>query len=250
MTKLKIANIFLTLDGECTWGGPLQYSTFIRTGGCNLRCWKSSGYCDAPGTLDINYPYQELSIPEIVSRVIGNLPCKRVTITGGEPLLQKKEVCELAKELQQIKYHVSLETSGSIDLSQYSTNYFNSIIADLKPPSTEMDKRNCKGLFKKLGSQDFIKVVIQNREDYDWALSYIYNLQLSEYSEHTTPNIAFGPRWGFLEPRELESWLRRDKRFNIRLNLQLHKYIWPESITPLTQDLKVLNREELLRNER
>lgn len=241
--KLKVLNKFLTLNGECVQGGPLNYSTFVRLGGCNIRCWKSSGHCDSPNSLDMTYPYPEESVEDIIKYIQGNDPCNAVTITGGEPMLQPLGICILARQLKYRNYKVSLETSGSILMTTDHIGSFNCVICDLKPPSTEMDKTMKQKIFPRLRSRDFIKVVIQDRNDFDWALDYLDNLSIKA-------NIAFGPRWGFLEPRELESWLRESRRFDIRLNVQMHKYIWPECATPLTHDLKLIDRDELLRNER
>jgi 7-carboxy-7-deazaguanine synthase len=251
VTTLKIANIFNTLDGEVSFSGPLHWSTFIRLGGCNLRCWKSSGYCDAPHTLDLSYPYRKMTIAEIQGELIKYLPCKRATITGGEPLLQLDALYELALSLRRLGYLLTLETSGSVYMTLLQMHPFASIIADLKPPSTEMSKMNCDKLFIMLRREDYIKVVLENRQDYDWAVEYLKSIEIiGAIPGVDAPQIAFGPRWGYLEPRVIAEWLREDKLYNIMLNMQLHKYIWSEAITPSTPDLKTIDREKLIQQER
>jgi 7-carboxy-7-deazaguanine synthase len=240
--KLRIVSCYLTVDGECTDDGPLQWSTFIRTGGCNLRCWKSSGFCDAPQTLDITHPYREFTVEQLLEVCVNNLPCERVTITGGEPLIQYDGVIALAKNLSMNSFRVSLETSGSKDMFMEDRSHFASIVADLKPPSTEMSKYNCFNFFEKLRPQDYIKVVLENRDDYVWSLAYLNLLENLKggHPGFRSPRVAFGPRWGYLQPRVIADWLKNDKRFDIMLNMQIHKYIWPEARTAPVKDLKAL----------
>jgi 7-carboxy-7-deazaguanine synthase len=245
---MKVANIYRALNGEVTYRpGPGSWTTIVRLGGCNLRCWRSSGYCDAPSTLDINYKYPELTISEVL-RKIDELKIKRVLITGGEPLLQREEILLLAGKLNLKKYVVTLETSGSIFMSKQEVAHFSSVIADVKTPGTEMHKHNKLGLFANLGRSDFMKFVIQDRDDYEWSLQFLSKIKVQA-------QVAFGPRWGYIEPRQIVEWLEEDERFDIMLNLQLHKYVFPESITEPTTDLKALYKDadrlkQLIENDR
>lgn len=222
--RLKIANIFHTVDGEVSFNGPWHWTTFVRTGGCNLRCWKSSGYCDAPASLDMNRKWPEYTIEEIIQKVKANEPSRRVTITGGEPLLQVKGVQHLAANLQMDGYIVTLETSGSIYVPRMDLDSINSVIADLKPPSTEMAKMNKQEVFEDLTHLDYIKVVISERSDYEWAIEYLSKIK-------TDAQIAFGARFGHLELSTVAAWIQQDRRFDIMLNMQTHKYVWPECNT-------------------
>lgn len=221
MIKLKIVSIFLTIDGEVTLGGALQWSTFIRFGGCNLRCWKSTGFCDAPHSLSIRYPYPEWDLNDVVKTVQSHSPCRRVTITGGEPMLQAFGACTLSSRLRDLGYLVSIETSGSIEMSDCEIGAFDCVIMDVKPPSTEMDKLNKAVNMGRLRPHDFVKFVLQDKADFYWALEY---LRLNP----TDGRIAFGPRYNYLQASELVEWLRNERRFDIQLNLQMHKSIWPE----------------------
>ena len=243
LPMIKIAAIFHTLDGECTHQGPLHRTTFVRTGGCHLRCWKSTGFCDAPHTLDLKASYEEMRIQDIMSRIMRH-GSKRVTITGGEPLLQKSKILDLAAELKRWEYLVTLETSGSVFLNQWEQLHFDSIIADVKTPSTEMHKHNCLELHGNLRKQDYLKFVLQDKTDYDWSIDYI--MKHGPFAAQ----LAFGPRWDYLQPRQIVEWLDNDKYYNIMLNMQMHKYIWPESATPPTDDLKLVDREALIKAER
>jgi len=243
--KLKIANVYLSFDGEVTYLGPLRFTTVVRLGGCNLRCWKDSGFCDAPETLDLNYPYGELTLAEIVSKVEANAPCYRVLITGGEPLLQKN-VYDLALYLHTtLNRVVTLETSGSISMDLCRLASFSAVIADLKPPSTQMHKMMKPDLFHVLRKCDFIKCVVEDEDDYRWCLDYLREVS-------PCAQIAMGPRHGYLEPRKIVEWLIRDRRTDVILNVQAHKYIYPE-LSPLPlESLDLITpelRHQLLQNE-
>lgn len=218
--KLKVASIFRTVDGEVTAKGPWHWTTFVRLGMCNLRCWKSSGFCDAPHTLDMKYPYPQMTLEEIYLDIDAKKTA-RVTFTGGEPLLQKEGLVLLSNELLDLGYITTLETSGSIGMPCSIVDSFTSIIMDVKPPSTEMHKNNITENMKQLRPQDFVKFVIQDRADFEWSILYLK-------SHPTVAQVAFGPRWGFLEPAKLLGWIERIERFEIMLNVQSHKWFWPE----------------------
>lgn len=217
--KLKVASIFRTVDGEVTHKGAWHWTTFVRLGMCNLRCWKSSGFCDAPHTLDMKFPYPELTLEEIYSDIDAKKTA-RVTFTGGEPLLQRDGLVLLSNELLDLGYITTLETSGSIELGCTTVDAFTSIIMDVKPPSTEMDRQNKIINMKCLRPQDFVKFVIQDRADFTWSLEYLRNAP-------TVAQVAFGPRWGYLEPVQILKWIEDIGRFDIMLNVQSHKYFWP-----------------------
>ena len=218
MPNLKIASIFTTIDGEVTFGGPWCWTTFVRLGGCNLRCWRSSGFCDAPHTLDLNFPYPERT-PEQVFNKVCEMGVERVTITGGEPLLQEEALYELMKLIRSEGFDATLETSGSLPIGR--PDYFDSVIMDVKPPSTQMAKKNFVGNMARLRKCDYVKVVLEDKADFEWALRYIE-------AYPTKAKVAFGPRYNYLEPRQLLEWIRDAKRFDIQLNLQSHKFNFPE----------------------
>lgn len=241
---MKVASIFCTVDGEVTYKGPWHWTVFLRTGGCNLRCWKSSGFCDAPHTLEMNGPYAQMSIEEVVADVIRFGDVRRCTITGGEPLLQFEDVQEVSAKLSG-DYHwdVTLETSGSISFNRrQQLRDIISVIVDLKPPSTEMSKNNRLGILQHLWQADFVKIVLQDEEDYRWALDTIDH-------NPTEASIAFGVRWGYLRLETVADWLRRDQRFGIMLNMQSHKYIWDNSHPTPVASLKQVDFMEMVARE-
>jgi len=177
----------------------------------------------------MKYPYTEMSVEDIFDRVMKE-EVKRCTITGGEPLLQRQDVLDLAGVLRVHGVRPSLETSGTLPLERNMVFTFSSIIMDLKPPSTEMDKHNKLENLENLFDKDFVKVVVSNLEDLDWLQDI-----LTEYS--TEARIAVGPRMLFgkgaaMAPSVIVEYMRKNKLYDWRLNLQLHKYIWPHTGFP------------------
>ena len=179
---------------------------------------------------------------------IRRLGPKRVTITGGEPLLQQEKVNLLAKYLFfQEDCHVNLETSGSIPFSKDTADMYGTIIMDIKPPSTEMEHKNCWDNMEKLRLRDFVKCVIENREDFNWFRNVIV-------VHPTRANLCIGPRWSelgaYVAPSTITDWLRDAKLWNVRLNLQLHKYIWDNCPPPAVSSLKDVDYTKLTESEK
>ena len=202
---MKINEVFRSIQGESTYQG--RQCTFIRFTGCNLRC----SYCDT------TYAYEDgvsLTAHEVLSSV-KELKCPLIEITGGEPLLQE-EVYQLIKALLAEGYQVLLETNGSIDISEVDPHVVK--IVDIKCPDSGMsEKINWENLTK-LTAQDEIKFVISSQRDYEWAKSVITENALGE----TT--ILMSPAFGRLSLQALAEWLSNDE-LNVRLQLQLHKYL-------------------------
>jgi len=160
-----------------------------------------------------------MEVAEIMNR-IDTYVCRLVEITGGEPLLQS-ETPVLIYRLLENGYEVMLETNGSLDISPVDGRCIK--IVDIKcPTSGESDKNDMKNL-KRLDSEDQIKFVIGNRSDYEYA---------KEMIESTCPDfpkdqILFSPSSEGIAPAQLAEWILEDN-LNVRLNLQLHKIIWPD----------------------
>lgn len=112
---------------------------------------------------------------------------------------------------------------------------------DLKTPSTEMEDSMRVANFYTLGPVDIVKVVVETERDLDWAVDFLRQPAL----EWLKCRFSASPRWGKLEPRKLVEWMEKRKLFDWTLNLQLHKYIWPETIKT-----DGLTKEELIQLER
>ncbi len=205
--QLKITEIFFSVQGEArTSGWP---TVFVRLTGCPLRCQ----YCD---TAYAFHGGEWMRFDEILKRVAEHEP-RYVTVTGGEPLAQKR-CLDLLKRLCDAGYEVSLETSGAIDVSQVDPRV--SRVMDLKTPASGESHRNLWANMEALTAHDQLKFVICNRGDYDWAKKIL--------NAHRLPDglqVLFSPSHEELPARELADWILADK-LPVRLQLQLHKYIW------------------------
>ncbi|ACV64344.1 Radical SAM domain protein [Desulfofarcimen acetoxidans DSM 771] len=204
---MKVNEIFYSLQGEgITAGYP---TVFIRLTGCNLRCL----YCDTV------YAYeegQEMSVKDVADRV-HEYGAHYVCITGGEPLQQKAELKLLLSLLN--RYTVTIETNGSLSLEDLSFNYCH-FAMDIKTPGSGMHLYNDFSNIEFLRSKDEIKFIIGSRTDYDFARGIIEKYKLAQ-----KVIVTFSPVFG-LEPRFLAQWVLEDKLFFVRVQLQIHKYIW------------------------
>jgi len=205
---LKINEIFYSIQGESTFAGfPF---IFIRLTGCPLRCtWCDTTYAYNEGT--------DMDLPEIMD-TIKKYPGHYVEITGGEPL-QQKDTPQLAAALLDHGYDVFMETGGSHDISIIPENVHR--IMDIKCPASGMtDKMDWKNLHR-LGKNDEIKFVIAGHKDFNFAEEIVKkNKQLLNFP------LLISPVWGRVELNKLSEWILGSE-IPFRLQLQLHKIIWP-----------------------
>ncbi len=206
---MKVNEIFLSIQGESTYQGVP--CVFIRLAGCNLRC----SYCDTSYARD-RVDGEELSITEVLDRV-RIYSCSTVEITGGEPLLQKGTF-ELAAKLLDSGYRVMVETNGTIDISSLDPRVIR--VVDIKCPGSGHTHEIMWDNLKHLGSGDEIKFVISSRDDYEWAREIIRDRNLTDHN-----TVLLSPAFSLIEPADLAEWILRDG-LGVRLNLQIHKYIW------------------------
>lgn len=206
---LKVNEIFYSIQGESTYAG--RPCVFVRLTGCNLRC----SYCDT------QYAYEEGGLMEVnhIFEQIAPHQCRLVEITGGEPLAQDHTPI-LIESLLDDGYEVLLETNGSMDISGVDERCVK--IVDIKCPSSGMKDRNDLENLNRLSHRDEIKFVLGTREDYEFAKQVIRYRELGP--KMTTP-INFSPIFGQLVPEDLAQWILED-HLEVRLHLQLHKYIW------------------------
>ena len=202
---LNITEIFYSIQGEALEVG--LPTVFIRLTGCPLRC----GYCDTTYAFKGNNP---MTIDQIIEK-IREFPTHQVCVTGGEPLAQKN-VHLLLNDLVKNKYQVSLETSGSIDISE--VNHAVSIVMDVKTPSSGEEHQNLISNLQYIKSSDQIKFVIGDMDDFRWTEEFIQNKSLEG-------NILISPVFGQVDLRDLADWLMQSK-IKARLQVQLHKIIW------------------------
>lgn len=208
---IRISEIFYSLQGEArTVGRP---TVFVRLTGCPLRC----GYCDTAYAFTGGVIYQ----PEEVLREVASYNPQYVTVTGGEPLAQKS-CLPLLTSLCDAHYQVSLETSGAIDISEVDKRV--SRVMDLKTPGSGEAGRNLFSNIDHLLPHDQVKFVICDEQDYEWAKAQVEKFQLTD----RVADVLFSPSHSELAPGILADWILRD-RLCVRLQIQLHKYLWAES---------------------
>ena len=141
-----------------------------------------------------------------------------VEITGGEPMLQGEETLLLVRELLDSCYEVLVETNGSMNISGLDKRA--TIILDMKTPGSAMsDKMDLTNL-EIIKNSDEVKFVICSRDDYEWSKGII-----SQYALEGRCKVLFSPGFGMLQPRDLAAWIIEDRLY-VRLNIQLHKYIF------------------------
>jgi 7-carboxy-7-deazaguanine synthase len=208
---IRISEIFYSLQGEArTVGRP---TVFVRLTGCPLRC----GYCDTAYAFTGGVIYQ----PEQVLREVASYNPKYVTVTGGEPLAQKS-CLSLLTSLCDAQYEVSLETSGAIDISNVDKRV--SRVMDLKTPGSGEVAQNLLSNIDYLLPHDQVKFVICDQHDYEWAKQQVEKFRLTT----RVSDVLFSPSHAVLAPGVLADWILRD-RLPVRLQIQLHKYLWAES---------------------
>ncbi|MCL1833834.1 MAG: radical SAM protein [Leptospirales bacterium] len=202
--KLEVTEIFRSIEGETkTAGFP---AVFVRLTGCNLNC----RYCDSRYALAKG---AQMNITEIRLAVEKLSPVHHVTLTGGEPLLQKG-AAKLIDSLCDWGYNIQIETNGSLPLK--GLNKAARLIVDVKTPSSGaggsflMENLDC------LRTDDELKFVVCSESDYLFACEFI-----ASHKPEATVNLSPAAPLG---RKKLSEWMLRDK-VNARLNLQLHKII-------------------------
>jgi 7-carboxy-7-deazaguanine synthase len=221
--SMQITEIYKSLQGESTHAGLA--CVFVRLTGCNLRCT----WCDSEFSF---YGGRKMSREEIFDEVIALSPGGGlVEITGGEPMLQEKEVVPLMQQLLDGGYKVLLETSGERLLAKVPKQVIK--IVDVKcPNSGEPDTFLIENL-EALQPHDEVKFVLSDRTDYEFARDFVGRHRLDERVHAVLFSPAFrkdasGARDSshcLLDPEELAQWILADD-VPARLSLQIHKLIW------------------------
>lgn len=206
---LRVTEIFRSIQGESTHAG--RPCTFVRLTGCPMRCvWCDSEYTFTGG--------EHISTDDLLDQVKA-FGCKLVEVTGGEPLAQKNAFA-LIHRLCEEGFEVLIETGGFCSTSEVDERA--AIILDIKcPASLEESRNHWPNLALLRPHLDEVKFVIANRGDWDYAVNIINEHQL----ETRTKAILISPAWGIIDLKDLADWVT-GSGLNVRLQLQLHKYIW------------------------
>lgn len=207
MLDLKLTEIFYSLQGESTLVG--LPTVFIRLTGCPLRCH----YCD---TAYAFHGGKRWLIADILSH-IKPYQASYVTVTGGEPLAQKN-CAALLTALCDAAYHVSLETSGAIDMADVDARVVK--VMDVKTPASGEAHRQVWANMDLLTATDQVKFVVADRVDYDYACQVI-----KDYDLIARTQVLLSPSDGVCAPKDLAQWVL-DDRLQVRFQMQMHKVIW------------------------
>jgi 7-carboxy-7-deazaguanine synthase len=219
---MQIIEIYRSIQGESSFAGiPC---IFVRLAGCNLRCtWCDSEYTFTGG--------KKMSAEEVEQAVVKLASGGLVEITGGEPMLQERELIPLMERLLQLGYTLLLETSGERPLENVPAAVHK--IVDVKCPGSGEGGTFRMSNLAALTAVDEIKFVLADRADYEFARDFMRQHGL----EHKVREILFSPAFRKspsaerdasncqLDPRELADWILQDG-LNVRLGLQMHKFIW------------------------
>ncbi len=210
---LRVTEIFRSIQGESTHAG--RPCSFVRLTGCPMRCvWCDSEYTFTGG--------EYFSLDDVLEQVRG-LNCNLVEVTGGEPLAQR-EAFKLIEALCDNGYEVLIETGGFVATNEVDQRA--KLILDVKcPTSGEAERNHWPNLVGLRPDKDEVKFVITNFADWEYACEIIQRYRLDQ----RTKAILISPAWGAMDLKDVAEWIAASG-LNVRMQLQLHKYIWgPEA---------------------
>jgi 7-carboxy-7-deazaguanine synthase len=219
---LYLIEIYKSVQGESSFAG--RPCIFVRLAGCNLRC----AWCDSEYTFTGGY---KLSDDQVIAEIEKLAPVRLIEFTGGEPMLQEKELVPLMHRLLASGYELMIETSGERPLENVPKAVHK--IVDVKcPGSGELGSFRLQNL-ETLSSRDEVKFVISNRIDYEFARDFLreHDLAAKAGSVLLSPAFTKTPTPertadnALLDPRELVEWMLADG-LDARLSLQIHKFVW------------------------
>jgi 7-carboxy-7-deazaguanine synthase len=206
---LRVTEIFRSIQGESTHAG--RPCTFVRLTGCPMRCvWCDSEYTFTGG--------EHFSIDDVMAQVDA-FGCKLIEVTGGEPLAQK-EAFKLIERLCNEGYEVLVETGGYVSTADLDRRA--KVILDIKCPASGEEERNeWTNLERLRPDKDEVKFVIADEDDWLYAKRLIERHDLTS----RTNAVLISPAWGLVDLQALANWVS-GSGLNVRMQLQLHKYIW------------------------
>ena len=205
---LTVNETFFSIQGEGTRAG--QPFVFVRLTGCPLRCaWCDTAYAFHEGA--------RRSVDDVL-REIGRHPCRRVLVTGGEPLAQPAAF-DLVTRLLDDGWEVIVETSGHVSIERLDRRAVT--ILDVKAPGSGETHRMDWDNLDRMAKGDELKFVLADRADYEWSRALVREKALAERCV-----VLFSPVHGVLDPGSLGRWIL-DDGLDVRVQVQLHKYLWP-----------------------
>ena len=215
MAIYNVVEKFVSINGEGQHAGEL--AVFIRLMGCNLSC----SYCDTKWACTDDAPHIEMTEDDIADYIVST-GVKRVTLTGGEPLLSM-DIDVLLKRLSELTdIAVEIETNGSVDIKRFADiPNAPSFTLDYKLEGSGMERMMNTDNYKYLAKKDTVKFVCSNVSELDKVCEITDCYSLSDKC-----SVLISPVFGRIKPAEMVDYLITHKRNDIRLQLQLHKFIW------------------------
>lgn len=212
---MRVVEQFLSINGEGTQAGEL--AVFVRFQGCNLRC----SYCDTQWANEPDCAFEERT-PEEIDRSVRAYGVRNVTLTGGEPLLQKEMDRLLDLLLRDGALRVEIETNGAVDLTPFCALEHRPVFTmDYKLPSSGMEQAMQTENFVLLEEQDTVKFVCGSETDLERARAVIEEHQLTRRC-----HVYLSPVFGAIDGADMVAYMARHRMNGVRLQLQLHKFIW------------------------
>ena len=214
MTRYPVAELFASINGESVRAG--EPAVFVRFRGCNLAC----SYCDTKWANSPDCPVRMMTAEEI-AETADRAGIADVTLTGGEPLLQK-ELDVLISRLTASGHRVELETNGSVSVEALSRLEPRPVFTlDYKLPGSGMESAMLTENYRFLAKEDSVKFVSGSREDLERAAEIIERYRLTEKC-----SVFISPVFGKIDPADIVAFLLERRMNGVRLQLQLHKFIW------------------------
>lgn len=215
MGKYKVVEKFVSINGEAGCAGEL--ACFIRFAGCNLAC----DYCDTKWANECDVRYESMDEAEIYA-YIRETGVKNVTLTGGEPLLQDGIDALIDTLAKDHTLRIEIETNGSISIASYSERPQNVCMTlDYKLPGSKMEAYMNMDNYAYLKPQDAVKFVVSDIEDLNRAKIIINQYQLTKKA-----CVYISSAFARITPAQIVEYMIKQKMNDVRLQLQMHKYIW------------------------
>lgn len=213
---MRVAEKFISINGEGTRAGEL--TVFVRFTGCNLRC----SYCDTMWANEPGCPYEEMS-PEQICDYVRSTGIRNVTLTGGEPLLQRDMDKLIGLLIKDCGVRVEIETNGAVDLRPFTELPEGRPVftMDYKLPSSGCEDRMITENFSALEAEDTVKFVSGSRADLERAGEII-----EKYGLLNRCHVYFSPVFGRIEPVEIVNYMLNKRMNKARIQIQMHKVIW------------------------
>lgn len=215
MTVFNVVEKFVSINGEGQHAGEL--AVFIRLRGCNLNC----SYCDTRWACTTDAKAQEMTADEIID-YIESTGVNRVTLTGGEPLMAPNIIDLLKAFASHKELKIEIETNGSIDIKEFAQiENPPAFTLDYKLKGSKMEDKMLLSNFEYLSPKDTVKFVCSDINELDRVCEIVDKYRICDKA-----TALISPVFGRIQPADMVDYMISHKRNDIRLQLQLHKFIW------------------------